>query len=213
MSATRLFPVVVLVAAAAGLAGCGGEGAAADPPPVLVGFSPDEVRRVVAEADGQRVELVRERRGTWSPAPGTPPEAAALVFGAEDRLFPLLGYRQMGIEPTRRAFGLVSPAARLVVEGPRGRAVTVLLGAPTFNGAGFYARREGIQGATYLVPRRIMTDVLSVAAGRPVAVDDPVSEKVDRALEQAGQPSDRTEESPWVRQAEQAGMTVPGGEP
>jgi len=191
------------------LAGCG-SGHPHAAVPVLVDRSADQVSRIVAVArDGRRAELTHDGQGNWTAQPGMPPETAVLMFEAQDQLFPLRAYRRVRADASDPQFGLTDPEITLSVTYGTGRAQELMLGNPTFNGAGFYARRPGEPQGLYLVPRGVMNDLRSLVQGHAVSGPHEVEDKLDQ-IAARGQ---RAYEEPdsWLRQATEAGAVVPGG--
>jgi len=190
-------------------AGCG-SGHPHDAVPVLVDRTADQISRIVAVAhDGGRAELTHDGQGNWTPQPGMAPGTAVLMFEAQDQLFPLRAYRRVRADASDPQFGLTDPEITLSVTDGSGRAQELMLGAPTFNGAGFYARRPNEPQGLYLVPRGIMNDLRSLVRGQAVSGPHDVEDKLDQ-IAARGQ---RAYEEPdsWLRQATEAGAVVPEG--
>jgi cold shock CspA family protein len=108
------------------------------------------------------------------------------------------------------AFGLVAPAATLTVDTGQGPARTVVIGAATFNGGGFYARL-GDSGDVFLLARAVLADVRSLAEGRPVTLPQVEDARIKQVLDDDNhrQMAGGAVDSPWVRQAVDAGATLP----
>jgi hypothetical protein len=194
--------------AAVTLAGCGSSHRHAAVP-VLVDRTADQISRIVAVArDGRRAELTHDGQGTWTAQPRMAPETAVLMFEAQGQLFPLRAYRRVRADASDPQFGLTDPEITLSVTDGGGRAQELLLGGPTFNGAGFYARRPG-ESMLYLVPRGVMNDLRSLVQGQAVSSPHQVEEKLDQIAARA----QRAQEEPdsWLRQATEAGAVVPEG--
>jgi len=84
----------------------------------------------------------------------------------------------------------------------------VALGRPTFTDGGVYAERRDEPGRVYLVPRRMMDDLRSLAAGQRIdAPSDDLAKKVGENTPK----DDGT--SWWLRQALDAGGTPPAARP
>lgn len=177
--------------------------------PTLLDVRPAAVRHLSVTSGSRRAEFTQTTDRVWQAGPGASAEGAALLLGAEDRLFPLRGYRRMRADGRDPAFGLVAPAATLTVDSGTGPARTVLIGAATFNGGGFYACL-GDFGDVFLVARSVLADVASLAEGRPVTLPQVEEARIKQLLdgddrEGAGPAAD----GPWVRQAVDAGATLP----
>ena len=190
----------------------GGCGSATDRPaaPTVLDVELATVRRIAVVAAGRRAEFLQTAERVWRPAAGATEEGAALLLGAEERLFPLRGYRRLYVDAADPAFGLAEPAATLTVETGDGETREVIVGAATFNGGGFYARLGGHGDAVYLLARSVLADLRSLAEGRPVLLPGVEDAAIDQALDEhdksvAGEPG----ESPWVRQASEAGVSLP----
>jgi hypothetical protein len=188
--------------------GCGG-GGGRSAAPTLLDVRPAAVRHLVVTAGSQRAEFTQTADRVWRAGPGAGDEGAALLLGAEERLFPLRGYRRMRADGSDPAFGLIAPAATLTVDTGQGPARTVVIGAATFNGGGFYARLGG-DGDVFLLARSVLADVRSLAGGRPVTLPEVEDARIKQVLDGndravAGAAAD----SPWVRQAVDGGATLP----
>ena len=192
------------------MAGCG-SGHPQAAVPVLVDRTADQIIRIVAVArDGRRAELTHDGQGNWTAqAGGMSSERAVLMFEAQDRMFPLRAYRRVRADASDPQFGLTDPEITLSVTDGTGRAQELALGGPTFNGAGFYARRPGEPHGLYLVPRGVMNDLRSLIQGQAVSGPHEVEDKLDQ-IAARGQ---RAYEEPdsWLRQATEAGAVVPEG--
>jgi hypothetical protein len=115
----------------------------------------------------------------------------------------------MRVDGRDPAFGLVAPAATLTVDTGQGPARTVAIGAATFNHGGVYARL-GDSGDVVLLARSVLADVASVAAGRPVTLPQGEDARIQQVLEDNDRPAPGgAADSVWVRQAVDAGATLP----
>ncbi|MEW6472309.1 MAG: DUF4340 domain-containing protein [Actinomycetota bacterium] len=191
------------------VAGCGADG---DDPGVtaLIDRPAAEILRVTAIArDGRRAELTHDGQGTWTPQPGLAPEAAVLMFQAQDQLFPLRAYQRLRSDAANPEFGLTDPEITISAIDASGRTHTLLLGAATFNDGGFYARRPERGDVVYLVPRRVVHDLRSLIEGRPVTVAHPVEDKFEQIAARAERAG--SEPDLWLRQALESGASLPGG--
>jgi hypothetical protein len=72
-----------------------------------------------------------------------------------------------------------------------------------------YAQRDGEPRQMYLVPRRMMDDLRSLAAGRRIDAPNDLPAKVRTLGEKAQQEATQPEVSWWLRQALDAGTPVP----
>jgi len=192
---------------ASGLTGGGGGGRSAAP--TLLDVHAAAVRRLVVTAGSQRAEFTQTGDRVWRAGQGATDEGAALLLAAEERLFPVRGYRRMQVDGRDPAFGLVAPAATLTIESGQGPARTVVIGAATFNGGGFYARLDD-SGDVVLVARAVLADLRSLAEGRPVTLSQVEDARIKEVLDDNDRPvAGAAAESPWVRQAVDAGATLP----
>lgn len=192
------------------LAGCGEETKDSGVSTVL-DREPDQITEIVAVArDGRRAQLTREREGTWAPRGATAAETASIMYAAQDRMFPLLAYRELHVDPANPEFGLDDPELVLSARDRAGRSYRVALGAGTFNDEGYYARTStGRRDAVYLVPRSIALDLRSLVSGRVAEYNHPVDEKMDAIAERAEQAPKKPDE--WLSQALDHGAVLPGG--
>jgi len=174
--------------------------------PAVIPERPSQVRRLMVESGGRRVELRRSTDGGWSPAPGTPPQAASLLLAAEDRLLPLRAYRSLMADPADPQFGLRDPPVVVDVEDDRGARQQVALGAPSFSGGGFYARRLDGSRLLYLVARQTMSDLRSLVTGQVIKGTDSLEEKAGKL---ADEPTHQT--PAWLQQVLDAGGRLPPG--
>lgn len=177
--------------------------------PTLLDVRPAAVRHLVVTAGSQRAEFTQTSDRVWQAGHGASDEGAALLLAAEERLFPLRGYRRMRADGRDPAFGLVTPAATLTVDTGQGPTHTVVIGAATFNHGGFYAR-VGNSGDVFLLARSVLADVASLAEGRPRTLPQPEDARIKQLLDDdARQAAGAAPDSPWVRQAVDAGATLP----
>jgi hypothetical protein len=165
--------------------------------PVVMAAVPSDVLTVGMKGRNARVEIDRSSRG-WQPRPGTTAASAALLGEREGDLFPLRAYRVLKTEESRPDYGLADPEFIVDVDEAGGRNETVEVGAPSFNGEGFYARRRG-DPHVYLLTRRAVDGLRSALRGEPVATPraDPERERLATA-EQLSDPELTT--NPWLAQ-------------
>lgn len=198
LTAAVVFAGVVL---AGRTGGAGGDRptqqAGASPVPVVIAAVPSSV--VTVRVTGRNAAVVADRtsRG-WQPRPGTAPGSAALIGERESDLFPLQAYRMLKADSTRPEYGLTEPELTVDVDEGAGRNATVEVGAATFNGEGFYARRRG-DPHLYLLTRRAVDGLRSALRGEPVTTSrpDPEQERLAEA-EQLSDPEMTT--NPWLAQ-------------
>ena len=188
---------------------CGG-GKVRSTAPTLLDVPPAAVRHLAVTAGSQRAEFIQTTDRVWRAGHGASDEGAALLLAAEDRLFPLRGYRRMRADGRDPAFGLVAPAATLTVDTGQGPArTTVLIGAATFNHGGVYARLAHT-GDVFLLARSVLADLASLAEGRPVMLPQVEDARINQLLDGDDRRVDGPgTDGPWVRQAVDAGATLP----
>jgi hypothetical protein len=177
------------------------------PPATVLAVGPAAVRHVTLESRGRRVELAHAD-GFWTAGAGASVVTVGLMPDVEGRLFPLRAYRSLRADTTSPEFGLADPEITLRVEEADGQHHDVVLGRPTFTDGGVYAERRGDPGRVYLVPRRMMDDLRSLAAGRRI---DTPSDDLAKKVGENTQKDDGT--SWWLRQALDAGGAPSGGRP
>lgn len=203
------FPAAALVVGLA-LVGCGSDSSESG---VSILFNKPATaveRLVVTSQEGRKVELTSRDDGFWAPGEGTPPVTAALLFEAQDEIFPLRAYRAISADTETEEFGLAPPALRLVAEDSDGERHTVLFGSATFNQAGYYARSLGDDEAVYLVPRRVVHVLTSMLEGRVIDFEHPVDERLAKVAEEAERsPADKPHA--WLVQALERGPAAPQG--
>jgi hypothetical protein len=204
---------VLALCVALGLAGAAGLSRAittrkrSAPPATVLAVRPEAVRRVTLESKDRRVELAHAD-GSWSAGAGASVVTVALMSDVEGRLLPLQAYRSLPADTSSPEFGLVDPEITLRVTDTDGQEHEVALGRPTFTDGGVYAERRGDPGRVYLVPRRMMDDLRSLAAGRRI---DTPSDDLAKKVGENTPKDDAT--SWWLRQALDGGGTQPGGRP
>jgi hypothetical protein len=160
--------------------------------------------------------MTRTVDGVWRAASGTPPQSATLLFGLEGRLLPMLAYRTVTADPSDPQFGLEKPDVVLEVEDTSGVRQRVELGAATFTGGGFYARRAETGGRPedsrrlYLVARQTMDEVRSVAAGQVVHSLNAVGDKISQFDAQQTR-EDQPNITPYLQQVLDTGAQSPEG--
>ena len=114
-AAARLLAGAVAAAVIVGVAlRDDGDGRQAQAVPTIVGLEPSQVRRVVLQGGDHRADLVRGE-GSWLAAPGTPGQAATLMYSLEDTLFPLRAYRTVAGDPADPQYGLTTPEMSVTI--------------------------------------------------------------------------------------------------
>lgn len=117
--------------------------------PSVVSLAPDEVHRVVVDASGETVAMVRSQ-GRWLPEGATTTASTTHMALAEYDLFPIRAARRLAVDPSVAAYGVTEPALDVRIDSEAGRRFHLRIGAPTFNGAGFYAALDGVPGVFVL---------------------------------------------------------------
>ena len=209
-AAVRLLAGAAAVALVGGLAlRDDGDSRPAAAVPTLVGLEASQIRRVVLESADRRADLVRGE-GSWLAAPGTPGQAATLMFSLEDELFPLRAYRAVGGDPADPQYGLTTPEMSVTISDGSGRDTVVVVGGASFSDAGAYAHRPG-RSRLYLVPRRTTDLLRSVLTGQAVASADPIAERADRYAAEREQVDGEEKVSPYLQQVLDGGGQMPPG--
>lgn len=176
--------------------------------PAVVGLEPSDVRRLVVEAGGQQANLTRQGTG-WFPEAGTPPQSAPLLYSIEGQLLPMLAYRAVAADPTDPQYGLVEPEVAVRLQDDTGEQITILIGAASFSGAGFYALRQGDPHRVYLVPRNTMDLLRSLITGRPTTSADLLSDRAGRYQAEREQAERDKDVTTYLRQVLDAGGRTP----
>lgn len=171
--------------------------AAAPPAPVVIAAVPSAVVTVRVKGRDAMVEADRTSRG-WQPRPGTTAGSAALLGEREGDLFPLQAYRMLKTEGTRPDYGLANPELIVDIDEGGGRTATVEVGAPNFNGEGFYARRRG-DPHLYLLTRRAVDGLRSALRGESVTTARSDAERERLATAEQLSDSELTA-NPWLAQ-------------
>jgi hypothetical protein len=202
-------PLWLAIVTAVAEGGCG-HGPAPSAAPTLLDVHPAAVHKIILDAGGRRAEFTQSGDRVWRAGRGATDEGAALLLGAEERLFPLRGYRRMRLDGRDPAFGFDAPAAILTVDIGTGPPRTVAIGAATFNGGGFYARLGDAGDDVYLVARAVLADLRSLAEGRPVTLPQVEDARINKALRgNDQQEADGPAQTRWLRQAVDSGATLP----
>jgi hypothetical protein len=165
-------------------------------PPKVLAVRPPEVRRVILESRGGRVEFARAGDGAWTGGSAASPVTETLLPDIEARLFPLGAYRRLRADASDLSYGLVDPEITLTIDGARRDRHRVFLGAATFTTGGYYAQSETDPHYVYLVPRRIMDDLRSLLAGRRIDARNDLPSKIRERNQQEEAPKD----SWWLQQ-------------
>jgi len=204
----RIRTLAVLAPLAFAMASCGG-GSSRVVLPVLIAGSPEDIAEVTVDAPQRPpAVLTRSEGGLWSPGEGVTPETATMLFDDQNDLFPLRAYRKLDADPANPEFGLLVPAVALSARQKNGRTTRILFGAATFNQEGFYARRADDSHAVYVVPRKPVNLLRSLASGKTVEFDYPVDKKFDELGKRAAK-TPGEEPDAWTTQAVDHGATVP----
>jgi hypothetical protein len=206
-SALGTVGLLAVVAAVVLAAGQDDDGASGEVVPTMIGLEAPEVRRVVLRSGDRQADVVRADDG-WLAAPGTPEQAAALMYSLEDELFPLRAYRSIEGDPADPQYGLTAPQMSVTVSDGSGRDAVLLVGGPSFSDAGAYAQRLGRAGL-YLLPRRTTDLLRSVLTGEAVASADPIGERADRYATERQRAETEEKITPYLQQVLDAGATIP----
>jgi hypothetical protein len=201
-------PVAALVAVVAIAVAVGRRDTTREALPALVDLSPARVRRVVVETGGRTADLTRDDRG-WSASTGTPPQSAPLLLSTEDELFPMLAYRVVAADQADPQYGLADPEAVVRLETRSDTPVELRIGAASFSGAGFYARRGDDPGRVYLVPRHTLDVLRSLATGERKSSADSLEARAGRFRAEQDEAGRERQTSTYLRQAIDAGGQVP----
>lgn len=202
--------LVVVVAAGAVATGLALRSRGTDRPalPALVDVAAPAVTRLGVEAGGHRVELTRGERG-WTADPGTPPQSAGLLVGAERQLFPMLAYRIVEADAADSQYGLANPEAVVRLETRDGRHFAVRFGAASFSSAGFYAGHDGDHGRVYLVPRNTVDLLHSLLRGERASSADPLSTRASEYQAEREEAQQDKKIPVYLRQVLERGGQVP----
>lgn len=160
-----------------------------------------DVKSITVISDQGRAELANRGGSDWAAGEGTPSIDQTIMYEAESRMFPVLGYRTVpGADPKDPDYGLADPEITLVIKATSGEEYGVAFGKPSFNTGGFYAKRLD-RAAVHLVPRRAVDDLRSLIAGKridtPNVVDRKLLELDEKQANDTGEPAD----SSWLKQA------------
>lgn len=176
--------------------------------PQVLPVTPGSVERISVTSRDTTVEFTRDANGGWHPANGTPAQSAALLNTVEDAVLPLLAYRAISADPEDPQFGLSPAELVLHVSERNGHYHTVLLGAPTFNGAGFFARLNN-STRIYLVARQAMENFRSLLSGGLVRSPDPLETAVSKMQANRGRQATQVDVTPYLQQVLDAGAEMP----
>jgi hypothetical protein len=205
----RMRALAAAVAFALGV-GCssngGGQEEAAAPAPTgparptvfsVVDLAPAQVHRLSVESQGRQVALVRTTAATWLAEPGTPEVVSGLLSERETEVLPLQAYRRIVAEADDADFGLVDPELVVRVQDAAGVEQAVSVGAVTFSGAGYYARRQG-DGHVYVLVRRSVDDLRSLVRGE--RVNSPRTQLETEILSESPDSDPEEVTNPWLAQ-------------
>lgn len=178
----------------------------------VIMLQPAQVRSLAVESGGQQITLSRDK-DDWRSGPGTPLQSANLMTGFESRLLPLRAYRAVEADPGDPQFGLDKPEIVVTIQDTKHAVRKILLGTPSFTGAGYYARviggHDNESRHLYLVTRQAMGDFRSLLAGQIIDSPDPFKTKVDELDSEQAHVQQQDELSPWLRQVLDAGARLP----
>jgi hypothetical protein len=201
------------------LAGCAGDGARGDQF-AAVDLAPGDIKSVTFVAAGKTARFLGTGDGSFDADSGATAESATLLSaGAADRMFPLNAYRILsGVDGTNPDYGLVSATAKpgsrpiacgegcsLEVVSSSGAAWRLVVGGPSFNGAGFYATVDG-DSRVFLLIAQTVGDIISFATGVPFEFPPTArTARADQVIKTIGTDSEDTSNSandhPFLRQA------------
>ena len=176
--------------------------------PAVVDLAPGAVQHLVVEAAGRQADLTRNASG-WSAQPGTPPQSAPLLLGAERQLFPMRAYRVLRADAADPQYGLADPSAVVRLQDHTGRQIGLRLGAATFTGAGFYARQDSDPERVYLLPRTTLELLRSLTTGARLSSADPLQERAGRYQAEQEKAQQEKEVPVYLRQVLDAGAQTP----
>jgi hypothetical protein len=214
-----------------GLSACGGDGktgldiAAID-------VAADKVASVTFTAAGKSATF-QGKDGTFLPGAGATAESAALL-NASEVTFPVNAYRTMTeANPATPEFGLVAArgaagppkecgaGCSMSVTSTAGVTKKLIVGAQTFNFAGYYSRVEG-DPRVFLLISATVAQIISMATGRPFEFPK-TQQELDLDAKQAalsaeaqGKTSPEANYDPYLRQvlaAEQDRKAAKDGKP
>jgi hypothetical protein len=163
----------------------------------VVDLAPAQVHRLSVESKGRQVALVRTSAATWLAEPGTPEVVSGLLAERETEVLPLQAYRRIVAEAGDADFGLVDPELVVRVQDAAGVEQTVSVGAVTFSGAGYYARRQG-DDHVYLLVRRSVDDLRSLVRGE--RVNSPRTQLETEILSESPDSDPEEVTNPWLAQ-------------
>lgn len=167
----------------------------------IVDVPVEQVEAIVVESAAGRAQLANRGDSDWIAQKGTPSIGSTIMFDAEKRLFPLLGYRTLDdVDPEAKEFGLNDPEIVLSIKTRSGKVYKVAYGAQTFNTGGFYARRLD-RDEVYLVPRRPMDDLRSIVAGKRIDTQNIVDQKLLELDQKSAADTGEPDDSSWLKQA------------
>ena len=205
--ARTVLTVTAVLAASAGLSGCGG-GSETKENIAAIDIVPQKVERVVF-TDGKVSTEIRRIDGDWLPGKGGTVESLAILDAAEERLFPVNAYRIIDTARDRvdqhdPNYGLDKASGRSIdVFDNSGKDWRLTVGKPTFNQAGYYAKVDG-DPRVFLIIAKTVSDIISIANGK-VFEFDPIDKIkfVDKYFDQAaheGGKDDLPDLDPWLTQ-------------
>jgi hypothetical protein len=189
LAAATTFPLVV-----AGLSGCG-----VAPHPLdiaAIDVTPDKVVTASFTAQGKTADM-KAADGVWSPSNGVSVQSATMLSTIQDRVFPLNAYRILsGVNQNDVAYGLsgqnnsgpdCGAVCTISAVDTAGKTWKLTVGAPTFNGAGFYAKVDN-DPRVFLITQQTVADIITEALGKDFSFPENAKyKKVDDALNLVGE--------------------------
>jgi uncharacterized protein DUF4340 len=204
---TRALAAAVALAVGVGCSsGGGGQKKVAAPVPSgpatptvfsVVDLAPAQVHRLSVESKGRQVALVRSTAATWLAEPGTPEVVSGLLAERETEVLPLQAFRRIVADAADADYGLADPELVVRVQDAAGVEQAVSVGAVTFSGAGYYARRLG-DDHVYLLVRRSVDDLRSLVRGE--RVNSPRTALENEILSESPDSDPEEVTNPWLAQ-------------
>ena len=166
-----LLTALAVVAASAGLSGCGGTAKTAQDI-AAVDVVPSKVDRVIFHSGPKTAEIKRVD-GDWIPGTGARVESIALLDSASERLLPVNAYRIIDsvqgrpVDQNNPNYGLDKPSQwSMEVLDANGKDWKLSVGKPTFNQAGYYAKVDG-DPRVFLIISKAVTSARMCSGRQP----------------------------------------------